>query len=43
MVSTPNARAARDEMRDLIGEFQSLIDKRSVETRTIDTLESFIT
>ncbi len=37
-----HARAARDEVRVLAGEFQSLIDKTSVETPNIDTLRSFI-
>jgi 2-dehydropantoate 2-reductase len=37
-----HARAARDEVRVLADEFQSLIDKTSVETPNIDTLRSFI-
>lgn len=37
-----HTRAARDEMKGLAGEFQSLIDKTSVETPNIDTLRSFI-
>jgi 2-dehydropantoate 2-reductase len=38
-----HARAARDEVRVLAGEFQSLIDKTSVDTPNIDTLRSFVT
>ncbi len=37
-----HARAARDEMKDLAGEFQSLIDKTSVETPNISTLRNSI-
>ncbi len=37
-----HARAAQDEMKELAREFQSLIDKTSVETPNIDTLRSFI-
>jgi len=37
-----HAKAARDEMKELAREFQSLIDKTSVETPNIDTLRSFI-
>ena len=38
-----HARAARDEMRELAGEFQSLIEKTSLETPNIDKLRRFIT
>ena len=37
-----HARTARDEMKELAGEFQTLIDKTSVETPNIDTLMDFI-
>lgn len=38
-----HARAARDEMKDLAVEFQSLIDETSVETPHIDKLRQFVT
>lgn len=38
-----HARAARDEMGELAAEFQSLINKTSIETPNIDRLRSFIT
>lgn len=37
-----HARAARDEMEVLAGEFQSLIDQTSVETPNLDKLRNFV-
>ena len=37
-----HARAARDEIKDLADEFQSLIEKTSIETVNIDTLKSYV-
>ena len=37
-----HVRAAWDEMKDLAGEFRSLIDETSIETPNIDKLRHFI-
>lgn len=37
-----HARAARDEMKELASEFQSLIDKTSLETPNINALKSYV-
>jgi hypothetical protein len=37
-----HARAAQDEMRELAEEFQSLIERTSVETPNIDLLKNYV-